>query len=151
MYYEPSGPNVYCNRKVGSNSHALALGLRHGLDSAEPGCDGIDDASVASLDGVSARAEATRVPIYSIGIGKAEDFTYPAFVGPFPMSGGEEAADATTLHKLASQTGGMTFLVAIGDNGKALKQAANAIARDIGNHYIVVLSATGPPISYDLN
>lgn len=31
----------------------------------------------------------------------------------------------------------MTFLVAIGDNGKALKQAANAIARDIGNHYIV--------------
>lgn len=67
------------------------------------------------------------------------------------MSGGEEAADATTLHKLASQTGGMTFLVAIGDNGKALKQAANAIARDIGNHYIVVLSATGPPISYDLN
>ncbi len=48
-----------------------------------------------------------------------------------------KAQNTRALHKLADDTGGETFLVAIGSKDNSLKQATNKIASAISNEYTV--------------
>jgi len=119
-----------------------------GLKTVSEGCykkkallvltDGMDNASTSGLNQVLDEARSRNVPIYSIGIGERADLTNNRMIGPMILgSRTNEKADTETLHKLAEDTGGETFLVAIGSQDNSLKRAANDIASTIGNDYIV--------------
>jgi Ca-activated chloride channel family protein len=116
-----------------------------GLQTVSQGCnqrkallvltDGMDTASSSSLDRVSKNAQSMKVPIYSIGIGdpNASWKIYPSGSGGTDL----ERVDMRTLNQLAEETGGRAYFVALKSSDNSLGQAVTAIARKIGNEYIV--------------
>ncbi len=132
---------------------ALYDAIIQGLQTVSEGCnsrkallvltDGIDNASQSDLSQVIKEARSRKVPIYSIGIGEEADVTgrptLPNGLVVIHGNGnkGDQGADTRALHKLADDTGGETFLVAIESKDNSLKQATHNTSSAIGNEYAV--------------
>ena len=99
--------------------------------------DGLDNASKASVNDVAAEPRRSGVLIYSIGIGdpNVADMNTPA-IGPIVIGdSGIEFVDAKTLHSLAKETGGRTFIIRQVGDGDSLKAACQTIADDLRAQY----------------
>jgi len=112
--------------------------------------DGMDTVSVRNLDIVLASANRLKVPIYTIGIGDPTAAVLGGFV--IDSSTLRGAVNKAELYRIASETGGLDFIVPI--KGDTVKESSGAIDRiagqlnsgyDIG--FIDTSSAASPVIT----
>jgi VWFA-related protein len=133
-----------------SGGRALYDAIVKGMSIASRGCNarkallvvtnGMDNASLASIEQVIEEAQAGDVPIYSVGIGTSNLFRTDC-----AANGKVACVDSKTLALLAKDTGGETFVVAkTGDPG-SLSNAITAAAGRIGGHYVVGFVAPASP------
>ncbi len=99
--------------------------------------DGMDNASVHSVDDVVAAARRQGVLIYSIGIGNPNGGSGPGFmIGPFILGGlDSDRVDATTLRTLSVETGAKTFIIHQVGDGAKLRQACTDISKELREQY----------------
>jgi VWFA-related protein len=101
--------------------------------------DGMDTASVSTLQQVVSEARGKGVPIYSIGVGQLDSGPPPYFFGR-PV--GLISSDANSMYvkplqELASQTNGETVLVMPFGKEDFFTQAVTAIAAKLASQYTV--------------
>ena len=120
--------------------------------------DGVDTASRASLDEVTAAMRSANVLVYTIGIGNPNSSPIrqlrpPMPIGPMGMGGlmgprgpmplppgqvVDETVDSRTLEALSKETGAKHFLLNTADvvgNGAVLEAAANTIVSELRQQY----------------
>jgi Ca-activated chloride channel homolog len=132
-----------------------------GVQTVQQGCfqkkmllvvtDGMNDSGSSTVEQVVLEAQHSDVLVYSIGIGDPNAIRWPSLaIGPFVTGGGDiERVDAETLTKLATETGGKTFIIRQVGDGDALRSACTSIADDLRAQYTLGLiapaSANGAP------
>jgi Ca-activated chloride channel family protein len=108
--------------------------------------DGVDTASLSSLNQVINAARRSGVLIYSIGIGNPQGgfgIGGPRIaIGPFIIGGGggafDEQIDARTLQEASDATGGQLFVLSTHDvvnNASVLEHATQTISRELRSQY----------------
>jgi Ca-activated chloride channel family protein len=113
--------------------------------------DGLDTASLASLNQTIDIARRSGVLIYTIGIGSPHGGGISVAIGPLAVFGGgggfDEQVDARTLQALSDETGGKHFLLSTHDviaNETVLETATETISRELRVQYSVgYASASG--------
>lgn len=105
--------------------------------------DGLDTASLASLNQTLSVARRSGVLLYTIGIGNPQGLSYGGgglSVGPFSVivGGADDRVDSRTLQALSEETGGKHFLLNTRDvvgNSAVLDAATQTISRELRLQY----------------
>ena len=115
--------------------------------------DGLDTASLASLNQMLSVARGSGVLIYTIGIGNPQSFAgggnVGIAIGPFAMmlgGFGDERVDAETLREISYETGGKHFLLNTADvigSRATLARAAQTISQEMRNQYSIGYASRG--------
>lgn len=111
--------------------------------------DGMDTASLASLNQMLGVAQRSGVLIYTIGIGNPRSYAGSGVgiaIGPFVMSSnmGDERVDAHTLQEISEATGGKHFLLNTADvigSRATLAQATQTISQELRSQYSIGYAA----------
>ena len=120
--------------------------------------DGLDTASLASLNQMLGVARGSGVLIYTIGIGNPQGFAgggnVGITIGPFAVVGGgmgDERVDAETLREISDETGGKHFLLNTADvigSRATLAQATQTILQEMRSQYSIGYASRGGESGY---
>jgi len=118
--------------------------------------DGLDTASLASLNQTIGAAKRSGVLIYTIGIGSGQGFGGggpSVSIGPFAVivGGDDDRVDSRTLRQLSEETGGEHFLLNTSDviGGTAvLDSAVQTISRELRQQYTLGYTSSLPADRY---
>jgi hypothetical protein len=114
--------------------------------------DGVDNASVATLQQVIDHARQRAVLIYSIGIGNPNldsDSGSRITIGPLMFDSLMNRVDTETLTALSTDSGARTFLVRELTDDKLLRQYCEAIASELREQYTMGFVVPDPDrVSY---
>jgi len=121
--------------------------------------DGVDTASLSSLNQVANAARRSGVLIYAIGIGNPKGgFGMGApqiTIGPFIIGGGggggDEQIDTRTLQEASDATGGRLFVLGTADverNASVLEDATQTISRELRSQYSLGYTSSLPGDRY---
>jgi Ca-activated chloride channel family protein len=115
--------------------------------------DGLDTASLASLNQTLGVARGSGVLIYTIGIGNPQSFAgggnVGIAIGPFSVirgGFGDERVDAETLREISDETGGKHFLLNTADvigSRATLARATQTISQEMRNQYSIGYASRG--------
>jgi Ca-activated chloride channel homolog len=121
--------------------------------------DGVDTASLSSLNQVANAARRSGVLIYAIGIGNPNGgfgMGGPQItIGPFIIGGGgggvDEQIDTRTLQEASDATGGRLFVLGTADverNSSVLEDATQTISRELRSQYSLGYTSSLPGERY---
>ncbi len=114
--------------------------------------DGLDTASMASLNQMLGVARSSGILIYTIGIGNPHSFAgggnVGIAIGPFSVGRGigDERVDAETLRKISDETGGKHFLLNTADvigSRATLARATQTISQEMRYQYSIGYASRG--------
>lgn len=113
--------------------------------------DGLDTASLSSLNHVLDVARQSGVLIYTIGIGSTNQRSSPVTtglsIGPFAVviGGGDERVDSRTLREISGETGAKHFMLNTADvvgSAAVLDTATQTISNELRQQYSLGYAAT---------